>query len=99
MAALLADSQQSQLFAKALGVASPRRDALSPKDADGHPIQLEGEAAIINNETIISRSWADPNPVKTDTIFRDMIEGVVNGSVLVPDAICRAEESLRNLTS
>lgn len=47
-----------------------------------------------NKQAIIVRSWSDPNPVRTSEIFRAMIEDTVSGSLLLGEAVQRADREI-----
>lgn len=76
-------------LAVALGMPSARRDVLSQP--------AEGNDVLFNKQAIIVRSWVDPDPDKTATIFRDMIENTVSGATLVTEAITRADQEMAHL--
>lgn len=84
---LLAGTDAAQALSTALGIPSARRDTLS-KPAP------EGGSDLFNKQAILVRSWYDPDPEETDTIFRDMIEGVTSGALRLTEAVQRADQSL-----
>lgn len=88
---LLGGPEASQLLALAYGFASARRDVL------GQPKQ--GNEEVFRSMALLVRTWEDPSPLETDRIFRDMIESVTSGAARVTEAIQRAEQSMRQLTS
>lgn len=83
---ILASSPASSLFSQAIGIPSARRDVLSES--------VVGNAELFNRQAIISRSWIDPDPVKTNELFRDMIEGVTSGALKLGEALQRADLTL-----
>ena len=86
---ILASPDMSLAFANALGIPSARRDTLS--------LTAKGDALLINKQAILMKSWADPDPAKTDDIFRAMIEDTTSGALLLEAAISRAEQQINNL--
>lgn len=86
---ILASEQASVLFSEALGIPSARRDVLSKASS--------GLSELFNKQAIISRSWIDPNPEKTDAIFRAMIEGVTSGALKIGEALQRGDQTLSTL--
>ncbi len=86
---ILASEQASSLFSQAIGIPSARRDVLDDP--------VSGLDELFNKQAIISRSWADPNPEKTDDIFRAMIEGVTSGAAKIGEALQRADQALSTL--
>lgn len=85
----LVSGDVSRSLSTALGMPSARRDVLS--------LQADGNDQLFNKQAIIMRSWVDPNPVKTGTIFRDMIENTVSGSALITEAVTRADQEMAQL--
>jgi ABC-type glycerol-3-phosphate transport system substrate-binding protein len=86
---ILASEQSSSLFAQAIGIPSARRDVLD--DA------ATGLDDLFNKQAIITRSWTDPNPEKTDELFRAMIEGVTSGAAKIGEALQRGDQTLSTL--
>lgn len=82
----LAGSSLSNTFSEALGMPSARRDVLAQ--------QTDGNDAIFNRQAIIAKSWIDPDPDRTDVIFRDMIERTASGAALVTEAVTRADQEM-----
>lgn len=52
---------------------------------------------LLAYEANISRSWNDPDPDKTDAIFRDMIENTVSGALKASEAVQRADKQIADL--
>lgn len=89
IARFLASPEISPNLSVVFGMSPALRDVLA------RPSQ--GEEALFNRETLISRSWADPDPEKTAGIFRAMIERVSSGSLRLSEAIQRADQELGNI--
>ena len=85
-ASIVGGKSVSQAISTALGIPSARRDILAA------PAQDEDE--IFRREALVARSWIDPEPDKTATIFRAMIEGVTTGAARLTEAIGRASQEL-----
>lgn len=88
---ILGGPEGSQLFSLAFGLASARRDVLS------QPAQ--GNDAVFNKMALLVRTWEDPDSHETDRIFKDMIESVTSGAARTIEAVQRAEQSMRTLTT
>ena len=86
IAYLLAGEGPSQLISQALGLPSARRDVLS-KSATGND-------ELFAKQALLMRSWIDPDPEKTNVIFRDMIQNVTSGALKQSEAIQRADRAL-----
>lgn len=82
----LAGAEMARALSTAIGIPSVRRDVLS--------LPAEGNDTLFNKQAIITRSWVDPAPEKTETIFRDMIENTVSGASLVTEAVQRADQEM-----
>lgn len=90
VAFLLASPEASQIFSRAFGIVSARRDVLA------QPVQ--GGSDLYHKQALIVRTWEDPHPTETDGIFRAMIESVTSGSARLTEAIIRAEQAMRQLS-
>lgn len=97
VAALLAAADASQALANATGLTSARRDLVERARVQANPTLSASEGNIIANATILMRTWTDPDPQKTNNIFRDMIEETTSGALLLNEAISRAEQQINNL--
>lgn len=86
VAATLVVAPNSSAFAAAYNIASTRRDVLAQS--------ASGDQALFNQSTIISYGWSDPDPSATGSIFQSMIENTTSGSVLIGDAVGRADEQM-----
>lgn len=86
VAAGIATAQISKELSDRLGISSALRDVLSQPN--------EGNADLFNKQTIIARSWRDPNPERTADIFRGMIESVTSGASGPADAVQRANQEM-----
>lgn len=89
IAFILTSTDISRALSTALGVSSARRDVLSEL--------AEGNNDLFNRQTIIARSWVDPDPEKTSDIFRAMIESVTSGAVRLSEAVQRADQEMAQI--
>jgi ABC-type glycerol-3-phosphate transport system substrate-binding protein len=78
------------LWSQYSGLPSVRRDALSAKPNDA-------STAVFANSALWSRGWLDPDSVRTDNVFKTMIESVTSGRAFYSDAVSSADLQLANL--
>ncbi len=78
--------ENSMLFSKQFGIPSALRRALDAR--------YNSDLDFLNKQAILVRSWTDPDPDRTSEIFRAMIEDTVNGSLLLGEAVQRADQQL-----
>jgi ABC-type glycerol-3-phosphate transport system substrate-binding protein len=91
VAATLVATANSAAYATAFNLSSARRDVLSQT--------ATGDQSLFNTETIISYGWADPNPDKTASLFQAMIENTTSGSMLIGDAVGKADAQMTQIIS
>ncbi|MDB5188020.1 MAG: hypothetical protein JWO50_540 [Candidatus Kaiserbacteria bacterium] len=99
----------SNAIANSYGMVSPRRDVLTPGAIKAAPTSVDAKVNaaralafasstpdqdVITQSAIIAQGWSDPDPVKTDDIFRAMIEDTTSGAMLFTEAIGRANSQL-----
>ena len=89
VADLFATATTSAAFARAFGMASASRAALNTGEGR--------EQTIINKMALIAKNWTDPDPQKTNAIFRDMIGNVISGAGSITDALSNADQQLGHL--
>ena len=89
VAYILAATGVSQSLSLALGMPSARRDVLS--------LPAQGDDQLFNKQAIIARTWVDPDPAQTATIFRGMIENTTSGATLLTEAVQRADQEMAHL--
>jgi len=82
-AAIAAVAQQT-------GLPPARRDV-------GTDTSASAAAAVFVQSALMSRSWADPNTLATDEIFKVMIESVSSGRLAPEQAVFEAAQGLRQL--
>ncbi len=76
----LASSRGNTAASSNLLLPSVRRDLLGDDAASS-------AGTVINRSTLVSRSWLDPSPQKTDAIFKTMIESVTSGAAEPSEAV------------
>lgn len=87
VAFLLSAKDTSPAFARALGMAPARRDALAPKSGDLYE-------PVFYPEALIARGWLSPAPASTDRIFATMIGNVASGKETISSALSTASISI-----
>ena len=88
---ILAGPEGSKMLSLAFGLASARRDVLAES--------VQGNDAVFNRMALLVRAWEDPDAKETERIFRDMIESVTSGAARTIEAVQRAEQAMRQLTT
>ncbi len=86
----LSDKAASAYLSKELVLPSARRDV--PADTSSN-----AAAQVFLQSALISRTWLDPNPAGSDSIFKEMIESVVSGKSQPAEAVLNAQQELRRL--
>ena len=86
---LFATATTSAAFARGFGMASASRAALNTPEGR--------EQTIINRTALVAKNWTDPDPQKTNAIFRDMIGSVISGARSITDALSNADQQLGHL--
>ena len=74
-------------FATALRVAPARLDLLQSKGTDAY-------SPTFYNSALYARSWLDPAPEDTETIFKNMVESVLSNSMSSYEAIRDANSKM-----
>lgn len=89
---LFSAKESADLFAKVSGMAPMRRDLLAAPQSDAYQATLYGAA-------LRARSWIDPQPLETNTIFSRLIEGVISGKTEAESAVGQADTEIASLIS
>jgi ABC-type glycerol-3-phosphate transport system substrate-binding protein len=76
---ILASAEVASLFSNNMGVPPARRDLLSEV-----PVNTFG--AVFWQSALWAKAWLDPDPTKTDMLFKDSVDAVVTGANRVDDA-------------
>ncbi|MDR3571562.1 MAG: extracellular solute-binding protein [Candidatus Pacebacteria bacterium] len=91
VAYLLASAPVDQALAQSLGYAPARRDVIAASTS------TVANTRLINQMSLITRTWADPDPTQTGPIFQAMIDDTDSGAMKAQDAIGRANQQIGNL--
>ena len=59
--------------------------------------KFSSEQELFNKQAIISRAWTDPDPDRTNEVFRAMIENVTTGALRLSEAVQRAHQEMGNI--
>lgn len=87
---ILSGSASAKSLSDNLKLPSARRDLLGQKPVSAYQ-------SVFFDSAIRSKSWLDPDPVESDTIFRNMIESITSGRARVLESISRADRELSAL--
>ena len=79
--------QNNEALTKALNMASPRRDVIAAGDANIY-------RSTMLQSALIARSWLDPDPTASQSIFSQMVEDVLSGRARVTQAASDAVSRL-----
>jgi multiple sugar transport system substrate-binding protein len=90
MVQLISSNTQKELT-KITNLPSARRDLLSVSDGTNAYTDIFAKA------TIQSKTWYDPNPTATDSIFRDLIDNITTGRVSSGEARNTLNQKLETL--
>lgn len=88
VASLLSTGDFASKFATTVGTPPARRDLLIAKNDSNiyNP--------IFYGSALYAKSWLDPSPRETDTVFKQMIESVLSNSASVEQAVLQAHSTL-----
>lgn len=89
-ASLLSSGSFASRLASVTGTAPARRDLLNAQPGDIF-------SPIIYKSALFARSWIDPSKSGTDTIFKNMIEGIISSTLSLNIAIGDADSKLNFL--
>ena len=87
VAGLLATGDFAKQFADTEGVAPARRDLLTATPGDAYQ-------SVFYSSALYAKSWLDPSPVDTDSIFKEMVEKILSGNATPYDSIKEASAKL-----
>jgi ABC-type glycerol-3-phosphate transport system substrate-binding protein len=90
IARLLSDAVSTAEIADALGLPPVRRDLITPVPNDANK-----EAFM--QSALLARGWLDPDPKKTDELFRSMVESVLSGQYGPSEAVANAAMALQRM--
>lgn len=86
----LTTQNASAFLSKSLSLPSVRRDVRLDTSSNA-------AADVFYQSALISRSWIQPEPTKTDALFKSMIESVVSGQAQPAAAVSDASQQLQRL--
>lgn len=89
IAFLLGNSDAADALAKAVGMVSAQRKYLAVRSAD-----IDG---LLRGQALVARFWTDPDPARSDSILRTMVEETTSGSLKLSEAVQRADRALQAL--
>ena len=89
-AALLTNSAEQDIAARATGLAPAVRSVLASPPSDAI-------ATVAYSSALYARGWLSPPPLDTDSVFSSMIGNVVSGRLAPDAALSRAAGSLTSL--
>ncbi|OGG71325.1 hypothetical protein A3A35_03475 [Candidatus Kaiserbacteria bacterium RIFCSPLOWO2_01_FULL_51_21] len=89
-AAALSDTAPLTILSKAIVLPPVLRTLLSVPPSESYQ-------STFYQSALISVGWLDPNPEKTEGIFRDMIENTTSGKSRLYDSVSNAEQEIGNL--
>ncbi len=87
----LVSKDASLAFSESFSLPPARRDLLAVK-----PTDVSG--SVFYESALQARSWLDPRPEATATIFQDLIESVTSGRLRLSEALRTAHGRLEELT-
>ncbi len=92
VAKALTGQQAISLLAEAVPLPPVRRDVA---------LDTSGNAAmqVFVQSSLISHAWLDPNPARTDTLFKTMVEQVLSGATEPAGAVAGASLTLQQILS
>lgn len=86
-ARLLTSPEFNKGISSALSTPPVQRSLLAKAPAD--PFMK-----VFYDSALISKSWLDVNPERTNVIFETIINSIISGSVRIHDAVARAQEEI-----
>lgn len=90
VASILSEKAGAAAFSEALDLPPVRRDLLSQRQTESH-------RSVFYESAIRSKTWLDPDPLKTDPMFKNMIESITSGRARTAEAVTRVHRELSEL--
>lgn len=84
---ILVNSDFASDFAKATGTVPARRDLLSTPPSDLY-------SPVLYSSALYSKSWLDPAPTASDSVFKSMVEDVLSNSASAEQSVVNASSKL-----
>lgn len=89
---ILSGKDGVKAFSEALNLPPTRRDLLDFKPTDAY-------MSVFYDSAIRAKTWLDPEPTESNTIFKNMIESITSGRSRTGEAVLKAHRELTNLLS
>jgi len=80
-------SEGAKIWSDAVRLPPVRRDLLAQKQTDAYK-------SIFYDSAIRAKAWLDPEPIESNSVFRNMIESITSGRARVSEAVTRASREL-----
>jgi ABC-type glycerol-3-phosphate transport system substrate-binding protein len=90
VASIISGKDGAAAFSSVLKLPPVRRDLLSQKPQDAYQSVFYGSA-------IRGKTWLDPDPAQTESIFKEMIESITSGRARTGEAVIKVQNELSNL--
>ncbi len=90
VASVLSSKEGAKAISEAIKLPSLRRDLLKEKQNDSY-------LSVFYESVIKSKSWLDPSPALSNSIFKNMIESITSGRERVSGAVNKANQELNAL--
>jgi ABC-type glycerol-3-phosphate transport system substrate-binding protein len=90
VASILSGAEAARAFSEDLLLPPVRRDLLAERQTDSY-------MSVFYESAIRSKTWLDPDPQKTDAIFKNMIESITSGRARTGEAITRVHREINEL--
>ncbi len=90
VAGILTSGDSAKNFAIATSLPPASRTLLSEKPTDPY-------VSTFYNSAIITRTWLDPDTIKSDGIFAELIQNILSNKLSVADAVNRAQSQLESI--
>lgn len=94
VAFILAGAKPSRMISELRAMPSPHVDVL---EALRTSTSTSPVASVFRDSTLIAGSWLDPDPERTEAVFRGMIEGVTSGELRLQDAVAEGDKALLDI--
>ena len=89
---ILSGKDGVKAFSEALNLPPTRGDLLDFKPTDAY-------MSVFYDSAIRAKTWLDPEPTESNTIFKNMIESITSGRSRTGEAVLKAHRELTNLLS
>lgn len=90
VASILSGKEGATAFSKYVGLPPARNDLLSKKQTDAYK-------SVFYESAIRAKSWLDPSPTDTDSVFGNMIKSITSGKARTAEAVLQADREISSL--